>query len=147
MKNKEIFLADEEQTEEAGRALSKYLFPSDIVKITGSLGAGKTTLVRGIVSGFGGNPELVHSPTFSIVHEYTCSKVDIIHCDFYRLPVGSELDDLGGAEFFGEEKLYLLEWASNIRLEELTIHKPATNLDLRHDAKGRILTFPEHWTL
>jgi tRNA threonylcarbamoyladenosine biosynthesis protein TsaE len=104
-----------EETEFFGAALSSCFSAGDIVKITGELGAGKTTLVRGIVSGLGGNLSEVHSPTFSLVHHYCTKSIPVIHCDFYRLPKDSELEDLGGLEFFDEANLYLIEWPERVK--------------------------------
>lgn len=141
----EFFLPNPEATEAFGRKISPHLRPGDIVKITGPLGAGKTTLVRGIVAGLGGNPEEVHSPTFSLVHEYQSPICTINHCDFYRLPAGSELEEFGGPEFFEEEKIYFIEWPEQVRLPELPNPRRWIDLALRSDASGRIIRFPDCW--
>lgn len=104
-------LADEAATLALGESLAKQMSPGDILCLEGPLGAGKTTLVRGVVSGLAGNPGQVHSPTFSIVHQYSSPQMPVFHCDFYRLADGTDLEDLGGAEFFSEPALYCLEWA------------------------------------
>lgn len=135
------FLKNESETIDFGKKISTQLHVGDIVKITGSLGAGKTTLVRGIVEGFGGNPDLVHSPTFSLVHEYECPTISINHCDFYRLEPNSMLPEFGGLEFFDEEKLYLVEWPERIRLFESITPSRFKTVHLEHDATGRIVNF------
>lgn len=109
-----IHLKSEQETIQLGRKFSTSLQGGDIVKITGSLGAGKTTIVRGIVEGLGGNPAQVHSPTFALVHEYETPGLVINHCDFYRLPQGTELEDLGGLELFTPDRIHLLEWPERI---------------------------------
>src|SRR4051812_41818743 len=111
-----IYLPDEAATVEFGKKISTGFSSGNIVKIIGPLGAGKTTLVRGIVSGLGGNPAEVHSPTFSLVHEYETPRFAINHCDFYRLGDKTELEELGGLEFFSEEKLTLVEWPERVNL-------------------------------
>lgn len=131
-------LIDEASTVAFGARLGAKLHPGDIVKITGSLGAGKTTLVRGIVIGLGGNPDQVHSPTFTIVHEYESPSGLINHCDFYRLDSESELQELGGLEFFDDEKFFLLEWPEKIRLFEFIIRDRLIDVDLEYDAGGRL---------
>ncbi|MCO5141679.1 MAG: tRNA (adenosine(37)-N6)-threonylcarbamoyltransferase complex ATPase subunit type 1 TsaE [Oligoflexia bacterium] len=109
-------LVNAKETENFGQEFAQNLKPGDIVKITGILGAGKTTFVRGVVEALGGQADEVHSPTFSIVHEYGIEGGAIIHCDFYRLPDNSDLEEFGGLEFFEEEKIYLIEWPEKIRL-------------------------------
>jgi len=142
---KKLFSAEE--TEAFGAFLSSYFKAGDIVKITGPLGAGKTTLVRGIVSGLGGNLASVHSPTFSLVHEYRTTSIQVIHCDFYRLPKYSELEDLGGAEFFDEAKLYLLEWPERIESILSTIPNRLLGVDLRVDTNCHEATLLGPWQI
>src|SRR3989338_6149625 len=120
--------------EALGAALASEFQAGDIVKITGPLGAGKTTLVRGIVSGMGGNTAEVHSPTFSLVHEYCTKSLRIINCDFYRLPKDSDLADLGGPEFFDGSNLYLIEWPERIETLLSDIPNRLLGVDLRVDA-------------
>lgn len=131
------FLATEADTIAFGSAFSSQLRPGDIVKLTGELGAGKTTMVRGIVSGLGGNPDQVHSPTFSLVHQYQTASMPVFHCDFYRLPENSGLEDFGGLEFFSEPNIYLVEWPERVELFYSAIPNRLLHLDLRIDADGR----------
>ena len=77
-----------ETTETAGRDFSTRLRPADVVLMEGELAAGKTTFVRGLVEGLGGNPDLVSSPTFVLLQSYDCSAGEITvlhHVDLYRL--------------------------------------------------------------
>ena len=77
-----------EATERSGRALSTLLRPADVVLLEGELAAGKTTFVRGLVEGLGGNPDLVSSPTFVLLQSYDCRAAEITvlhHVDLYRL--------------------------------------------------------------
>lgn len=134
----QIFLPDTEATEAAGQSLGQALQAGSIVKITGPLGAGKTTFVRGVVAALGGNPDSVHSPTFGLVHEYGTPTVLIKHCDFYRLPQDSDLEDFGGLEFFESDSIFLIEWPERIRLWEYVTPRRLINVDLQHDSKGRI---------
>jgi tRNA threonylcarbamoyl adenosine modification protein YjeE len=135
----QVFLPNAEATEAWGRKWAAQLRPGHIVKITGPLGAGKTTLVRGVVEALGGNPHSVHSPTFSLVHQYATPTVLINHCDFYRLPENSELEDFGGLEFFESDSIFLIEWPERIRLWESINPKRLLEVDLQHDADGRRL--------
>jgi tRNA threonylcarbamoyl adenosine modification protein YjeE len=106
-----INLADEAATYEFAASLAPQLQVGSILCLDGPLGAGKTTLVRGLVAAMGGDPEQVHSPTFALVHQYASAKDPIFHCDFYRLAAGTQLEDLGGEEFFAEQAVYCLEWS------------------------------------
>lgn len=142
---KSFFLPNEAATLEFGAKIITSLRVGDIVKITGELGAGKTTLVRGIVQAFGGNPDLVHSPTFSLVHEYECPTISINHCDFYRLEPNSMLPEFGGLEFFDEEKLFLIEWPERIGLFQSITPSRLKTVHLQHDANGRIVNLSSNF--
>lgn len=133
----EIFLPTVDDTWRVGRKISSDLRAGDIVKITGPMGAGKTALVRGIVEGLGGNPDEVHSPTFSIVHEISTPSVLINHCDFYRLDKDPELEDFGGLEFFSPEKLHLIEWPEKIRLWNSITSNRLLLAHLQYDSLSR----------
>lgn len=140
-------LLTEEETISFGRLISSSLRSGDIVKITGSLGAGKTTLVRGIVSGLGGDASDVHSPTFSLVHQYRTASIGVFHCDFYRLPDNSELEDLGGLEFFADDFLYLIEWPERVKLFSSSIPNRLLRVDLQHNAGGRVARLFGAWQI
>lgn len=143
----EYFLSSEEETIALGARAAKFLKTSDIVKISGELGAGKTTFVRGVVRGLGGDENCVHSPTFSLVHEYECPTISINHCDFYRLAEANELEDLGGAEFFSEPKIYLIEWLDRINVKKILGSKSFISVHLQLDASGRKIIFPKSWSI
>lgn len=132
-------LTSAEETESWGRSFAARLKAGDIVKITGDLGAGKTTLVRGIVAGLGGNSSEVHSPTFSLVHRYETPNETVNHCDFYRLEPDSQLDEFGGLEFFAEGEIFLIEWPERIGLWQSVTPERLLRLHLQHDADGRII--------
>jgi tRNA threonylcarbamoyladenosine biosynthesis protein TsaE len=96
--NREVVTRSEEETEAFGRELAKVLGPSDVVYLTGDLGAGKTTLARGLAAGLGAVAREVASPTFAILHEYAGSRGAIVmrHLDLYRLTDrAGELEVLG----------------------------------------------------
>jgi tRNA threonylcarbamoyladenosine biosynthesis protein TsaE len=90
-----------------GRLLARVLEKNDVVYLTGELGAGKTTLVRGIARGLGYTGR-VTSPTFTLMNIYAAD-IDIFHFDFYRLQ-GNDLADLGLEEYLEKEGLSLVEW-------------------------------------
>ena len=100
-------LADEAATRAAGARLAELLRPGDVVTMTGDLGAGKTTLVRGILEALGHEGE-VPSPTFAIVQPYEELDPPIWHADLYRIDDPSELAELG-LDSLGHSVL-LVEW-------------------------------------
>src|SRR6185437_9228965 len=84
-----------DETTELGRQLATQLKPGTIVLLRGDLGAGKTTLVKGIAEGFhAARAEDVTSPTFTLIHEYRGSEVTLYHIDLYRIDTQRELDTL-----------------------------------------------------
>jgi tRNA threonylcarbamoyladenosine biosynthesis protein TsaE len=98
---------NEEEMIALGRSLARVLHQHDIVYLTGELGAGKTTLVRGIARGLGYTGK-VTSPTFTLMNVYL-SSIKIFHFDFYRLE-GSDLNDLGLEDYLEKDGLSLIEW-------------------------------------
>jgi tRNA threonylcarbamoyladenosine biosynthesis protein TsaE len=100
-----------EETVELGRRLAPMLVPPRLVLLRGNLGAGKTTLVKGIADAFqAATPDNVTSPTFTLIHEYRGPKVDIFHIDLYRIDSQRELETLGLEDLYGERSLLLIEW-------------------------------------
>jgi len=100
----------EEETIAFGRALARRLPLRAVVLLTGKLGAGKTTLAKGIVAGLGAaSPEEVSSPTFTLIHEYG-DPPRVYHIDLYRLDEERELASLGLEEIFEREAVSLVEW-------------------------------------
>jgi tRNA threonylcarbamoyladenosine biosynthesis protein TsaE len=95
---RELVSVSEGETEDVGRRLAGELGPTDVVYLFGDLGAGKTTLARGLASGLGAVAKEVASPTFAILHEYAGAAGAIVmrHLDLYRLADRTEeLDVLG----------------------------------------------------
>ena len=92
-----------------GRQIAGALPPARTVLLIGNLGAGKTTLAKGIVSGLGAaDPEEVSSPTFTLIHEYGNGRV--YHIDLYRLDEPGQVATLGLEEIFDREAVVLIEW-------------------------------------
>lgn len=102
-----FLVAGEEAMMELGRFLAVYLRPGDVLYISGLLGAGKTTLVRGIARGMGYAGK-VTSPTFTLMNTYLHSP-PLYHLDFYRLERG-EIHDLGLEDILEKEGICLIEW-------------------------------------
>lgn len=102
------------ETEAAGERLGTRLRVGDVVLLTGELGAGKTTFVRGVARG-AGSPAAVASPTFQLVRVYP-GRVRLAHVDLYRIEDGAELGDLGLDELAGEGAV-LVEWGDRLSVE------------------------------
>ena len=121
----EIYLtASEEETISLGEKLALRLPSKAIVLLIGNLGAGKTTLAKGIAKGLGAaEPEQVSSPTFTLIHEYSPS---CYHIDLYRLDQEREVETLGLEEIFEKEAVVLIEWGERFRSlmppERIEIH-------------------------
>jgi tRNA threonylcarbamoyladenosine biosynthesis protein TsaE len=100
-----------EETIALGRTLAPLLTPPKLVVLRGELGAGKTTLVKGIAEGFhAASQEDVTSPTFTLVHEYRGPEANLFHVDLYRIETASALETLGLDDFMGGNNLLLIEW-------------------------------------
>lgn len=107
----EVFhTASQEETVELGRRLAARLAPGSVVLLIGELGAGKTTLAKGLVSGLGAAPpEEVFSPTFTLVHEYG-DRPKVYHVDLYRIESAAQLETLGLEELWDGQAVVLVEW-------------------------------------
>jgi tRNA threonylcarbamoyladenosine biosynthesis protein TsaE len=106
----EYFTNSEEETIALGRELGPEL--GGVVLLIGNLGAGKTTLAKGIVEGRGAAPgDDVSSPTFTLVHQYGHGEVAVYHVDLYRLDEVRQVETLGLDDLFAGGGLVLLEWA------------------------------------
>jgi len=100
-----------EETIAFGRTLSELLTPPKLVLLRGDLGAGKTTLVKGIAAGFeAAQEEDVTSPTFTLVHEYRGPRANLYHIDLYRVDTARELETLGLDDLRWENSILLVEW-------------------------------------
>jgi tRNA threonylcarbamoyladenosine biosynthesis protein TsaE len=100
--------ASEEDTIELGKQLATQIVRPSLVLLIGNLGAGKTTLTKGIVSGLGAAPaDEVSSPTYTVIHEYGS---DVYHVDLYRLERPEEIALLGLNEIFDRGAIMLVEW-------------------------------------
>lgn len=142
---KKIPLIDESATIQLGQAIAAFLKPNDILWLSGPLGAGKTYMTKGIISGLGGDPAQVSSPTFSLVNEYSTPKYTVFHCDFYRLTQGNKLEDFGGLEFFDQEKITIVEWLERYGDISSLPRKSLFRVHLELDAMGRYALIPIVW--
>lgn len=103
-------LPGEAATVALGRALGRVLERGDLVALEGDLGAGKTTLVRGLAAGLGADPAAVRSPTFVLAHAYRDGRLPLHHLDVYRLGPGADLVSLAVDDLL-EDGAVALEWA------------------------------------
>lgn len=127
-------LATTEDTERLGQDLALALRKGDLVTLSGDLGAGKSTLARGLIRTIADdNSYEVPSPTFTIVQSYPELRVAISHVDLYRLSSADELDELGLDEAL-EDGIVLVEWPE--RADEV-LPKPSLRVSLISDGNGR----------
>jgi len=137
----EVTTHSAEETTAFGRSLVRLLTPPKLVVLRGDLGAGKTTLIKGIAAGFqAASEEDVTSPTFTLVHEYRGPLATIYHVDLYRVDTPRELETLGLDDLL-DHGLVLIEWGEKFprfereREVEITIDRVA-----EHDRRIRILS-------
>jgi tRNA threonylcarbamoyladenosine biosynthesis protein TsaE len=105
-----VFTASAEETLSTGRRLAGQMQAPLLVFLSGDLGAGKTTLAKGIISGLGAaREEDVTSPTFTLVHEFR-GPVHVFHIDLYRIEGAADLATLGLEDLFASPAVVLVEW-------------------------------------
>ena len=111
MDARELTTHSAEETVAFGRTLAELLSPPKIVLLRGDLGAGKTTLVKGIAEGFqAASEEDVTSPTFTLVHEYRGPRANLYHIDLYRIDTVRQLETLGLDDLVSANSILLIEW-------------------------------------
>jgi len=119
-----LLLADEARTQQLGAALAACLVPDLTVYLLGDLGAGKTTLVRGLLRGLGFSGR-VRSPSFTLLELYVISRFQLYHFDFYRFDSPDEFLDAGFDEYFRGEGIRLVEWPARA-----APHLPPADLEI-----------------
>lgn len=123
-------LPDESATEAFGAALAGALSPGLVIWLRGDLGAGKTTLTRGLLRALGHRGS-VKSPTYTLVEPYTLSSFSLYHFDFYRFTSPEEFLDAGLEEYFGSDSVCLVEWA-----DKASPYVPEPDLELLLSVAG-----------
>ncbi len=134
-----FILKNADETVALGRALGEMMEAGDTLALTGDLGAGKTTLTRGIARGLGVDEGYyITSPTFTLINEYP-ARIPLYHIDLYRLEGGIDADALGLEEYLESDGAAVVEWAERIGEENL----PRTTVWMAIefiDADGRRIT-------
>ena len=103
-----------EETIKLGEKIARRLKSGDIVALSGDLGAGKTTLVKGIAKGLGvKNYRYVNSPSFVLVKEYK-GKIPLFHFDIYRLNNLKDIEDIGYEDYLARDGVVVIEWSSKM---------------------------------
>ena len=129
----------EQETEALARELAGTLQAGDVVLLSGDLGAGKTTFVRGLAQGLGIDPADVSSPTFTLLHEYRGGRLTLYHADLYRLDQ-TATDDLGLEETGVRDGVLAIEWPD--RLSHELAGAKLVRLEVVNDASRRITIGP-----
>lgn len=107
-------IESESDMEELGAGLARHLPGVRVVFLTGDLGAGKTTLVRGLLHALG-HQGVVTSPTFTLMETYPLAGLTVVHIDLYRLEDPAELEQLAIRDYLDEQSVLLVEWADRAR--------------------------------
>lgn len=139
-----MLLADAAASEEFGARLAAAVRPGDVITLAGPLGAGKTSIARGLLAALGLEDE-APSPTFAIVQPYTPpeTRLSVMHVDLYRIEHVEELDELGLDEARGDSVL-LIEWPE--RAPGRWPDALALTLDFAPDGGRRLTaTVPAAW--
>ena len=123
------------KTEELAKVIGEVAKPGDNLVLTGDLGAGKTTLTKGIAVGLGID-QMIKSPTYTIIREYNEGRLPLYHMDIYRVATSGA--DLGLDEYFEGEGLSVIEWGNLLEETlpedylELILEKSDTDLEKRY---------------
>lgn len=130
-----IELSGLDKTEELAKVIGEVALPGDNLVLTGDLGAGKTTLTKGIARGLG-IEQMIKSPTYTIIREYDQGRLPLYHMDIYRVAASGA--DLGLDEYFEGEGISVIEWGNLLEEAlpedylELILEKSDTDLEYRY---------------
>jgi tRNA threonylcarbamoyladenosine biosynthesis protein TsaE len=111
----------EEETRAIGAALARCLTGGELIGLIGELGAGKTCLVRGIAEGLGIASQKVHSPTFTLVNEYSGGRLPLYHVDLYRL-AATDVDRMALREYLYGDGVCVVEWVDRLGEDAPQLH-------------------------
>ena len=113
--NKEYTTHSEQETIELGIKLAGEVSVGDILCLDGRLGAGKTHFVKGLAKGLGIDEKQVHSPTYTLIHEYMGGEIPLYHFDCYRMESEQEALEIGAEEYFYGGGVSVVEWPNRIK--------------------------------
>ena len=123
----EIHTTSQEETMELGKNLGEKVFANSCVILEGDLGAGKTTLTKGIALGLGID-RVIKSPTYTLIREYRKGRLPLFHMDMYRIEESGGASEVGLEEYFYADGVCVVEWAQYIEDEH-----PSTFLKVQID--------------
>lgn len=132
-------LADEAATARLGARLGALARPGDVIALSGDLGAGKTTLARGLIRSLMGQTAEAPSPTFTLVQTYEGPRFQIWHFDLYRLSEPGEARELGLEE--AVDGLALIEWPERLGRD---LPRARLEVGLSFSDQGRIARLADH---
>ncbi len=135
-------LTSADDTQTLGARLAQAMHGGMVLALSGELGAGKTTLVRGMLRALGFD-DAVKSPSYTLVEEYPFSHLNFYHFDFYRFRTPEEWDTSGFAEYFRDDALCVIEWPEKLgdRLPTVDIMVILSWPDAQHDTRYADITF------
>lgn len=133
-----LTLTNRDATIALGKKIGQQLVAGDVLVLDGDLGAGKTTFTKGLAAGLE-IPDIIKSPTFTIIHEYQDGRLPLYHMDAYRLENGGA-EDLGLKEYFDGDGVSVVEWAEFVE-DELPADFLAIHFKRTDDDNTRILEF------
>ena len=114
MMQEEFITESPDQTIALGKSFAEKLQVGDVVCLKGPLGAGKTHFVKGLAQGLGIEQSEVHSPTFTLIHEYL-GDIPLYHFDCYRMESPREALEIGAEEYFYGDGICVIEWPEQIQ--------------------------------
>ncbi len=133
-----LTLTNRDATIALGKKIGQQLVAGDVLVLDGDVGAGKTTFTKGLAAGLE-IPDIIKSPTFTIIHEYQDGRLPLYHMDAYRLENGGA-EDLGLEEYFDGDGVSVVEWAEFVE-DELPADFLAIHFKRTDDDNTRILEF------
>ena len=152
-KNQVIALADESATKAFGEQIANGLKAGDFIALDGELGAGKTSIVRGLARGLGIDPQVVASPTYVTMQSYSGGRLPLIHIDVWKMKDLQELETIGWDELLADRShVIVVEWAKKIagalprkKLQiEIEFCKSNATSDLSQSQDSRRATVVDH---
>jgi tRNA threonylcarbamoyladenosine biosynthesis protein TsaE len=138
--SRDFALPDAAATLALGRRLGERIGPGDVVCLSGNLGAGKTTLARGAIEAWTGQPEEAPSPTYTLVQTYDGERGELWHVDLYRLKRPDDAWELGLEDAFVSAAC-LIEWPERL---EGQLPRDRLDVELKPEGEGRSAALKAH---